>query len=92
VAKLLSFNDAAERCGIARITIYRLIDRGAFPKPVEIADRRVAFVESEIDAWIEDRIARRDDPDVQARRAQRSEELSQRVKAAHERGAYRRAA
>ncbi|QMO84566.1 AlpA family phage regulatory protein [Escherichia coli] len=33
--------------------IYRLISQGRFPKQVKIGSRAIAFVESEIDEWIE---------------------------------------
>ncbi|EJQ0105560.1 AlpA family phage regulatory protein, partial [Shigella flexneri] len=36
--------------------IYRLISLGRFPKPVKIGPRSVAFIESEVDEWINQRI------------------------------------
>jgi len=38
--------------------IYELIKSGDFPQPVKLG-RRIAFVESEIDNWIAQRIAER---------------------------------
>jgi prophage regulatory protein len=34
---------------------------GTFPKPVKIGERAVAWPESEINAWLEQRIAERED-------------------------------
>jgi prophage regulatory protein len=44
----------------SRATIYRGIAAGTFPKPVKIGAHSIAFVESEIDAWIAARTAERD--------------------------------
>ena len=50
--------DAVEaRTGLRRSTKYELIGRGLFPQPVKIAGTRsVAWVESEVDAWIKAQI------------------------------------
>ena len=47
------------RTGLSRSTLYAYIRDGRFPSPVTISDRCVAWIESEIDAWIADRIASR---------------------------------
>lgn len=48
----LPIEEVGRRIGVSRRTIYNLIKNSAeFPKPVEISDRRVGFVESEIAAW-----------------------------------------
>ncbi|ENW8873187.1 helix-turn-helix transcriptional regulator, partial [Escherichia coli] len=36
---------------------YRLMGQGKFPASVKIGSRAIAFVESEIDEWINQRIA-----------------------------------
>jgi prophage regulatory protein len=43
--------------GFSRTTLYERIKEGSFPDRVKIGLRSVAFVESEIDAWIEKVIA-----------------------------------
>ena len=59
--KLLSFAELPEK-GVpyTRNYIYKLIDRGQFPRPVRLGERKVAFVEREIDAWIRSKIEERD--------------------------------
>lgn len=47
------------RTGLSRSTLYAYIRDGRFPAPVTISERCVAWVESEIDGWISDRIASR---------------------------------
>lgn len=46
---------------MSKTQLYRLINAGKFPKPVPVGRQRVAFVESEVTAWIEQRIKDRDE-------------------------------
>lgn len=48
------------RTGIARSTLYKYIDDGTFPRPIQLGPRSVGWVEAEIDNWLSERIARRD--------------------------------
>jgi prophage regulatory protein len=59
--KLLSYDDLATK-GIcfSRSHIWRLIKAGTFPKQVKIGSHTNAWVEAEIDAYIEKRVAERD--------------------------------
>ncbi len=40
-------------------SIYAEMAKGRFPKPVLLSEKRVAWVESEIDQWVAERIASR---------------------------------
>lgn len=71
VAPLMPFSDTVpERfirlpevihlCGLSRSTIYDLISREAFPKQISIGGKNVAWAQSEITAWMVDRISERD--------------------------------
>ncbi|NOG32473.1 AlpA family transcriptional regulator [Halomonas sp. TBZ9] len=57
--QLLRRNTVLERCGMSTSTLYRLMDQQQFPQPVRIGGRAVAWVESEINEWIEKRIEER---------------------------------
>ena len=46
--------------GIPKSSIYVLLKEGKFPRPVQISTRCIAFVESEIQDWIDARIQARD--------------------------------
>jgi prophage regulatory protein len=48
-----------QRTGLSRSTIYLRISRGEFPAPINLGGRAVAWLESEITDWIEERV--RDD-------------------------------
>ncbi|EAP2787180.1 AlpA family transcriptional regulator [Salmonella enterica] len=50
---LIRLPEVLKRTGFGKAWIYRLISQGRFPAPVKIGTRAVAFVESEIDEWIE---------------------------------------
>ncbi|MDN0120009.1 AlpA family transcriptional regulator [Yersinia frederiksenii] len=49
-----------ERTGFSEPWIYRLMSQGRFPRPTKLGRRAVAWVESEVDSWIDARIAERD--------------------------------
>ena len=44
-----------QRCGLSRTAIYGAIQRGEFPKQVELGLRAVGWLESDINQWIADR-------------------------------------
>ena len=57
---ILRRREVERRTGKRHSSIYADISEGTFPKPVPLGKRAVGWVESEIDAWITDRIAARD--------------------------------
>ena len=58
--RLIRIKQVIEITGLSKTTIYDLGHAGGFPKPVPLSERAVAWVEAEIYAWIEERIAARD--------------------------------
>ncbi|PHM65718.1 dipicolinate synthase [Xenorhabdus stockiae] len=54
---LIRLPEVQRRTGYSKAWIYRLIKEDKFPKQVKIGPRSVAFVESEIDGWVDQRIA-----------------------------------
>ena len=48
--------EVLRRCGISNTTLHRLIHADDFPAPIQLGPRAVAWVESEINEWIEQRI------------------------------------
>lgn len=59
--KLIRIKDVMDRTGLARSTIYKYISEGKFPRPIKLGVRAVAWVETEIDGWIQASIAGRDE-------------------------------
>lgn len=59
--KLIRIKDVMGRTGLGRSTIYKYMSIGEFPKSIKLGTRAVAWVESEIDAWIQHSIESRDE-------------------------------
>ena len=58
--RIIRLKEVIDCTGLGRSTIYKYIAEGAFPKPVPLGDRCVAWVESEVHDWILARIEARD--------------------------------
>ncbi|MEY2735275.1 MAG: hypothetical protein RLZ58_684 [Pseudomonadota bacterium] len=52
---LLRLPEVSARVGLRRSALYAAVQAGTFPPPVRIGKRAVAWPESEVQAWIEDR-------------------------------------
>ncbi|CAD5871372.1 AlpA family transcriptional regulator [Salmonella enterica] len=50
---LIRLPEVLNRTGYGKAWIYHLISKGRFPAPVKIGVRAVAFIESEVDEWIQ---------------------------------------
>ncbi|KJS06210.1 MAG: hypothetical protein VR73_10280 [Gammaproteobacteria bacterium BRH_c0] len=48
-----------DRTGGSNAWLYKMIAEGSFPKQVHIGGRAVAWLESEVDEWIQARLAER---------------------------------
>ncbi len=55
--RLLRRPEVLRRTGLSRTSMYRLIQQGGFPSPVQLSAKSVAWPASAIDAWIASRIA-----------------------------------
>ena len=53
---LIRLSEVRRRTGYSKAWIYRLMSQKRFPTSVKIGTRAIAFVESEIDEWINTRI------------------------------------
>ena len=53
---LIRITEVRRRTGFGKAWIYRLMSQGKFPASVKIGSRSIAFIESEIDEWINARI------------------------------------
>jgi prophage regulatory protein len=48
----------------SRAHLYRLIRAKKFPEPIRLGENRIAFIEDEIDAWLEGKRTERDAPEA----------------------------
>jgi prophage regulatory protein len=58
--KILRLRDVRERTGLATSSIYGLMSRGKFPRPVQLSERTVGWPEHDVAAWLDQRLAQRD--------------------------------
>ena len=54
--KLLRAAQVVEKVGFSKNTLYRQIKAGKFPVQIQITENRTGWLESEIDAWIQERV------------------------------------
>ncbi|AGQ97289.1 TPA: AlpA family transcriptional regulator [Vibrio parahaemolyticus] len=50
--RFLKLKEVIEKTALSRSAIYRKMSEDAFPKSVNLGDRAVAWVESEVDDWM----------------------------------------
>ena len=59
--RVLRTKAVMEYCGISRTTLHRLLTKDVFPKPIQLSEGgRPAWVISELDEWLDQRIRARD--------------------------------
>lgn len=58
-AILVSLNDAAKMTSMSRTMVNKYRADGRFPQAVDLGDRRVAFVRTEVVDWLKAKIAGR---------------------------------
>ena len=58
--KFLRLPEVISKTGYRRSNLYLLMHEGRFPKAVRLGPKAVAWLESEVDEWMQGRIAERD--------------------------------
>ena len=58
--RFLRLPEVIQISGYRRTSIYEMIKAGNFPAPVHLGPRAVAWLESEVEAWMQERIDARD--------------------------------
>lgn len=71
--RFISMRDAVARVGLSKTEIYRRVSAGTFPRPVPLGPQRVAFLESEIDTWIAERVKAREAGEGAGERRERAD-------------------
>ena len=66
--RFISMSEVLDRICLSKTHLYRKINAGQFPKQIPLGPQKVAFLESEIEAWMKARLhAREFNEGVQAR-------------------------
>jgi prophage regulatory protein len=55
--RLLPAPEVRWRTSLSRATIWRRVRSGEFPAPVRLGPNRIAWLESDVNAWIQDQLA-----------------------------------
>jgi prophage regulatory protein len=53
---IFRMNETCRQVALSRTTVYRLIDNGDFPQPIQLSKNSIGFLSSQIEAWKEQRI------------------------------------
>jgi prophage regulatory protein len=53
---LLKLKDVVQLTGLSRTTIYNLLNENKFPKRIQITKQRIAFLSTDIDKWISEKV------------------------------------
>jgi len=57
--RLIKLKEVMVKTSLGHSSIYKFISEGTFPKQVSLGAKSVAWVESEVDDWIMERIGER---------------------------------
>ena len=55
--QMLRLENVKSKTGLSRSTIYRLMDEGLFSNQINLGYRAVAWLESEVDNWLDEKIS-----------------------------------
>lgn len=55
--RLIRRKEVQAKTGLGASSIYAMMKQGNFPQSLKLSERRVAWVESDVDQWVADRIA-----------------------------------
>lgn len=49
---LLGIDEVRQRIPVSRVTIWRWVAKGKFPRPLKVSEQRSMWRESDVEAWI----------------------------------------
>lgn len=52
MARFITPKQTCEKIAVSRTTLDRMVGAGAFPKPIRLTERRLAFNEADVEAWM----------------------------------------
>ncbi|MBB1410569.1 AlpA family transcriptional regulator [Pseudoalteromonas sp. SG44-17] len=54
--RLIKLKEVIQKTSLGHSSIYKFIAEGSFPKQVSLGAKSVAWLESEVDEWIEEKV------------------------------------
>ncbi len=61
IMRFLKLKEVMALTALGRSSIYKFMEENRFPKSVSLGDRAVAWVESEVEEWMHERLSQRDE-------------------------------
>ena len=58
--KFLRIKEVQRFCGLSRSQIYALVGKGEFPKQIKVSEKASAWLLSELEEWMSERVASRE--------------------------------
>lgn len=55
--KIIRLPAVKEKTGLSRSSIYLRMSKAEFPKSISLGDRAIGWLETDIEQWLEDKIA-----------------------------------
>lgn len=55
--RLIRRTEVQSKTGLGASSIYAMMKQGKFPQCISLSERRVAWLESDIDQWVAERVA-----------------------------------
>jgi len=56
--KFIKISEVADMTALSEPTIARMVKKNSFPPPYKISQRRIAWLNTDVDQWIEDQICK----------------------------------
>lgn len=54
--RVIKLKDVINTTGLSRSSIYAYMAKGEFPKPIQLGPRAVAWIEEEVQGWLQMRL------------------------------------
>lgn len=54
---MLRISEVCRRSGLSKSQVHRMVNENDFPQPIRLSKRAVAWVASEVEKWMQDRIS-----------------------------------
>lgn len=54
--RFIRLKEVMSICGMSRSSVYDAIKKGQFPPPIKLSTRSIAWLKSEVIAWVESRV------------------------------------
>lgn len=58
--RFIRLREVSKMTGLSKSSVYDYMNAGLFPKNFPVGPRSVCWIESEVEQWMDDQVARRD--------------------------------